>query len=325
MKHFVTLSLITVAIMTSCGATKQTQMVAQQYPNNGGYQQGYYQQQPQQGYYQQPQQGYYQQQPQQGYYQQQPQQGYYQQQPQQGYYQQQPPTEEEIIRQQNMKLAAENPAQYLATLWGDNEIRAYGIGTGFDEEAARLNARFNAEGELLSIMNLYAEDFSRRTNIGTQLNGVNRQERVTQQDQIRFAEGDLKGVRIILSPCEQTKDGWVCRMCVAIDAEAAANAVLSQAEAKQLIENAEAFRAQAEEAKEAIRLRRTGTNGEMIKKQAEFEMQQQQQMQQHQQQMQMNQQQYEYELEKQRIESSAAQQKESQTVTERVTERVIEK
>ena len=283
MKHFVTLSLITVAIMTSCGATKQTQMVAQQYPNNGGYQQGYYQQQPQQGYYQQ-----------------------------------QPPTEEEIIRQQNMKLAAENPAQYLATLWGDNEIRAYGIGTGFDEEAARLNARFNAEGELLSIMNLYAEDFSRRTNIGTQLNGVNRQERVTQQDQIRFAEGDLKGVRIILSPCEQTKDGWVCRMCVAIDAEAAANAVLSQAEAKQLIENAEAFRAQAEEAKEAIRLRRTGTNGEMIKKQAEFEMQQQQQMQ-------LHQQQYEYELEKQRIESSAAQQKESQTVTERVTERVTEK
>lgn len=315
MKHFVTLSLIAATIMTSCGATKQTQMVAQQYPNNGGYQQqGYYQQQPQQG-------GYYQQQPQQGYYQQQPQQGYYQQQPQQGYYQQQPPTEEEIIRQQNMKLAAENPAQYLATLWGDNEIRAYGMGTGFDEEAARQNARFNAESELLSILNLYAEDFSCRTSIGTQLNGVNRQERVTQQDQIRFAEGDLKGVRVLISPCEETSKGWVCRMCVTLDAEAATNAMLSQAESKRLIENAEAFRAQADEAKEAIRLRKTGTNGEMIKKQAEFEMQQQQEMMKHQQQMQMNQQQYEYELEKQRIESSAAQQKQSQTVTERVVEK----
>jgi hypothetical protein len=210
-------------------------------------------------------------------------------------YPQQPLTEAEMLRQEMMKMAAENPCQYLAMQWGDNDIRAYGVATGFDEEAARFAARTNAENELLNIMNLYAEDFSRRTNIGTQLNGVNRQERVTQQDQIRFAEGDLKGVKVILIKCANVSNGVECRICVSIDAAAAANAVLNQAQAKQIIDNAEEFRIQADEAKERIRLMRTGTNAEMIKKQAEFEMEQKQKYQQHQMEMEMNQQKYQHE------------------------------
>ena len=221
----------------------------------------------------------------------------YQQYPPQQYqqYPQQPLTEADILRQDMMKMAEENPCQYLAMQWGDNDIRAYGVATGFDEEAARLAARMNAENELLNIMNLCAEDFARRTSIGTQLNGVNRQERVTQQDQIRFAEGDLKGVKVILIKCANVSKGVECRICVSIDAAAAANAVLNQAQAKQLIDNAEEFRIQADEAKERIRLMRTGTNAEMIKKQAEFEMEQQKKYQQHQMEMEMNQQKYQHE------------------------------
>ena len=71
--------------------------------------------------------------------------------------------------------------------------------------------------------------------------------------------------------------------------------MLNQAQAKQIIDNAEEFRIQADEAKERIRLMRTGTNAEMIKKQAEFEMEQQQKYQQHQMEMEMNQQKYQHE------------------------------
>ena len=300
-----------------------------QYPNYGGYQQApqqqvqyqqQYQQQPQQYQQQYPQQApQYQQYPQQ--YQQAPQyQQYppqYQQYPPQ--YQQQPLTEADILRQEQMKMAQENPCQYLAMQWGDDEIRAYGVATGFDEEAARLAARMNAENELINIMNLYAEDFTQRTSIGTQANGVNRQERVTQQDQIRFAEGDLKGVQVVLIKCAPANNGVECRICVKINATAAANAVLSQAEAKQLIKNAEEFRIQANEAKERIRMMRTGTNADMQKKQAEYNMQMQQQMQQHQMQMQMNQQNYQhqqqmnqqqnqYDLEREKVKANAPQQ-----------------
>ena len=254
---------------------QQAQQYQQQYPP-----QQYQQQYPPQQYQQQhPPQQYQQQYPPQQYQQQYPPQQYQQYPPQQyQQYPQQSLTEADILRQDMMKMAEENPCQYLAMQWGYNDIRAYGVATGFDEEAARLAARTNAENELLNIMNLYAEDFVRRTSIGTQLNGVNRQERVTQQDQIRFAEGDLKGVKVILIKCADVSNGVECRICVSIDAAAAANAVLNQAQAKQLIDNAEEFRIQADEAKERIRLMRTGTNAEMIKKQAEFEMEQQQKM-----------------------------------------------
>ena len=310
---------------------KQKQQDQMQYP-----QQQYQQYPPQQAQYQQqypPQQM---QQYQQQYPPQQMQQ-YQQQYPPQQQYQQYPPqqmqqyppqplTEADILRQEQMRLAQEDPVQYLSLQWGDNEIRAFGVGTGFDEEAARIAARMNAENELINIMNLYAEDFTQRTNIGTQVNGVNRQERVTQQDQIRFAEGDLKGVQIVLIKCTPVNNGVECRVCLKINATAAANAVLAQAEAKQIIENAEAFRKQAEETKERIRLQRTGTNAEMTKKQAEFELQQQQQMQQHQMQMQLNQQrnqheqqmnlqQNQYDLEKTKVKANAP-----QKVTEKAAE-----
>ena len=239
----------------------------------------------------------------------------YQQYPPQQYQQyppQQPLTEADILRYEQMRMAQENPCQYLAMQWGDDEIRAYGVATGFDEEAARLSARMNAENELINIMNLYAEDFTQRTSIGTQLNGVNRQQRLTQQDQIRFAEGDLIGVQVVLIKCAPVSNGVECRICVSMNASAAASAVLSQAESKQIIKDAEEFRIQANEAKERIRLMRTGTNAEMQKRQAEFEMQQQQQMQQHQMQMQindqknqheqqMNLQQNQYDLEKEKV------------------------
>ncbi len=309
----------------------QMQYPQQQYqqypPQQAQYQQQYPPQQMQQYQQQYPPQQQYQQYPPQQMQQYPPQQQYQQYPPQQmQQYPPQPLTEADILRQEQMRLAQEDPVQYLSLQWGDNEIRAFGVGTGFDEEAARIAARMNAENELINIMNLYAEDFTQRTNIGTQVNGVNRQERVTQQDQIRFAEGDLKGVQIVLIKCTPVNNGVECRVCLKINATAAANAVLAQAEAKQIIENAEAFRKQAEETKERIRLQRTGTNAEMTKKQAEFELQQQQQMQQHQMQMQLNQQrnqheqqmnlqQNQYDLEKTKVKANAP-----QKVTEKAAE-----
>ncbi len=257
-------------VMVSCGSSKKVQEPIQQYPNYGGYQpQG------------QP-----------GYYQQQPQQGYYQQQPQQGYYQQQTSLDPDaFLRQEQEKMANENPCQYLALHWSDDEIRAYGEATGFDQEAARANARINAESELNSIMNLWASDIQRRTNSDVQVNGRNNLERVGQQDQLRFAEGDLRGVQILLVKYENVKNGVLCRMCVSMNANAATNALLSQMEVQGALKNAEAFRKEADAAREEIRLQRTGTNNSMRKQQIEFE-----------QQMQMQNQQNQYDLERQRIE-----------------------
>ena len=204
----------------------------------------------------------------------------------------------DILHQQQLKMANENPCEYLATQWTDNEIRAYGIGTGFDKEAARQAARFNAEGELNSIMHLWASDFLRRTNLAVQKNGANTQERVTQGDQIRFSEGDLKGVKILLVEYSDTPAGVECQMCLTMDAAAATNALLSQAEIQGALKNAAQFRAEADKAREEIRLMRTGTNAEMQKKQAEMNLQMQQQNQMYQQNQQSIQQQQNYNLQK---------------------------
>ena len=207
-------------------------------------------------------------------------------------------TPEDIIRMEQMMLAQENPCEYLSMQWTDNEIRAYGVGTGFDKEAARDAARINAEGELNRILNLWASDFSNRTNIGVQKNGVNHQERVNQSDQVRFSEGDLRGVKILLVKYKELDNGVQCDMCVTMDAEAATNALLSQMDVQNAIQNAQDFRAEAHKAREEIRLMRTGTNAEMQKRQAEQNMQMQQQNQQFQQNQQSIQQQQNYNLQK---------------------------
>ena len=274
--RFIILSVATIA-MVSCGTAKKAQQsqYQEQYPNYGGYQP-------------QPAPGYYQQQP--------------MQQPQSapGFYQQpQAPTADELLRQEQEKMARENPCQYLAMQWPDNEIRAYGVATGFDEEAALTAARINAESELNSVMNLWASDFTRRTNTAAQKNGHNNQERLTQQDQIRFAEGDLKGVQVLLVKYEKVNGGVQCRMCVTMNATAATNALLSQAEVQGIIKNAEAFREEADKSREEIRLMRTGTNAEMKKKQAEQNMQIQMNDQRYQQNQQSVQQQQNYNLQQQ--------------------------
>ena len=204
----------------------------------------------------------------------------------------------EILHQRQLKMANENACEYLATQWTVNEIRAYGIGTGFDKEAARQAARFNAEGELNSIMHLWASDFLRRTNLAVQKNGANTQERVTQGDQIRFSEGDLKGVKTLLVEYSDTPAGVECQMCLTMDATAATNALLSQAEIQGALNNAAKFRAEADKAREEIRLMKTGTNAEMQKKQAEMNLQMQQQNQMYQQNQQSIQQQQNYNLQK---------------------------
>ena len=199
---------------------------------------------------------------------------------------------------EQMRLAQESPCEYLSLQWSDNDIRAYGIGTGFDKEAARDAARINAEGELNSILNLWASDLRRRTNQGVQSNGTNDQERVTQSDQIRFAEGDLKGVKVILATYKDVKDGVQCEMCVSIDAETAKRALLSQMKIDEAIKNAKEFREEADRVREDIRVLKNGTNIEMTKKQAEFNMEMEQQQMQFQQNQQSIQQQQNYNLQK---------------------------
>lgn len=170
------------------------------------------------------------------------------------------PGADEIIQKKLTELAEKNPCQYMATQWTDDEIRAYGEGEGYDEASARLNARLAAENELNSIMNLWASDFTRGTTTAAQAEGLHSKEGVTQQDLIRFAEGDLKGVQVLLTDYEKVANGVLCRMCVTMNAEAATQAILSQAKVQGIIENAEQFREQADEAREQIRLLRTGTN-----------------------------------------------------------------
>ena len=250
--------LVLAFVVASCGVSQKAQNQLLQ-------------QQLQQLQYQQQQQYVQNQQLQQQLQQQQMQQQYQQQQHQQQL------TAADILYQQQLKLANENPCEYLATQWTDKDIRAYGIGTGFDKEAARQAARFNAEGELNSIMHLWASDFLRRTNLAVQKNGSHTQERVTQGDQIRFSEGDLKGVKILHVEYSNTSAGVECQMCLTMDADAATNAILSQAEIQGALNNAAKFRAEADKAREEIRLMRTGTNAEMQKKQAEMNMQMQQQ------------------------------------------------
>lgn len=87
-------------------------------------------------------------------------------------------------------------------------------------------------------------------------------------------------------------------MCVSIDANAATNALLNQAEVQAALKNAEQFRKDADAAREEIRLMRTGTNAEMQKRQAEQDMQMQQSNQQFQQNQQSVQQQQDYNLQK---------------------------
>ena len=147
-------------------------------------------------------------------------------------------------------------------------------------------------------MHLWASDFLRRTNLAVQKNGANTQERVTQGDQIRFSEGDLKGVKILLVEYSDTPAGVECQMCLTMDAAAATNALLSQAEIQGALKNAAQFRAEADKAREEIRLMRTGTNAEMQKKQAEMNLQMQQQNQMYQQNQQSIQQQQNYNLQK---------------------------
>ena len=252
--RFVLFLAATVALV-SCGTSRQAKnQQVQQYPNYGGY----YPQQPPQGYQQYPPQG-------------------YQQYPQQQSQAALDPNE--ILRQEQEKMARENPCQYLAMQWSDNEIRAYGEAVGFDQEAARSGARMNAESELNSIMNLWASDFQRRTNTAIQQNDKNGVERLNQQDQKRFAEGDLKGVQVLLVKYENVKNGVLCRMCVTMNAAAATNALLSQAEVQGVIKNAQAFRKEADEAREEIRLMKTGTNASMQKQQIAFNQQMQMQSQ----------------------------------------------
>lgn len=167
---------------------------------------------------------------------------------------------EEILKKELARMAKENPCQYMATQWTEKEIRAYGEATGSDEESARAAARINAEAEINAIMNLWASDFSNRTATGAQANGTNSQERLLQQDQIRFAEGDLRGIQVLMVDYKKASKGVLCRMCVTMNADAAAQAILSQAQVQGVIENAEEFRKQANEAREQIRLLRTGTN-----------------------------------------------------------------
>ena len=259
MKTIKILALAAAALaLASCGASKKAQQ--NQYPY------GY----PQQGYYQQPYQPQYQ---------------------PQGYYQPQTPVvdPEEILRREQARMAEENPCQYIAANWPYDEIRAYGEATGFDEESARVAARINAEAELNNVMNLWASDFTRRTNTAAQANGNNNQERLMQQDQIRFAEGDLKGVQVLLVKYEKQANGVLCRMCVKMNANAATQALLSQAQVQGVIDNAEKFRKEADEAREEIRLMRTGSNAATTKQQIEFNQQMQNQQMQNQQQLQQQQ------------------------------------
>ena len=196
----------------------------------------------------------------------------YQQYPPQQTVQEQPKkTIDDIMREREeeemMKL---NVCEYKSMHWEDNDIRAYGVGSGFDKEAARENAIINAEGELAAIMDRWISDVIDRTNTGTQLNGVNRQERVTQQDQVRMSELALRGRRQLCITYENIKGGGVeCHVCYGIDVDAATNAILSQKEAAQLIENAERFREQANNIREEIRFQRTGENN--ATKKAEYE------------------------------------------------------
>lgn len=257
-----------VLAMVSCGASKK----AQQNQNPYGY--------PPQGYYQQPYQPQYQ---------------------PQGYYQQTPVVDpEEILRREQAKMAEENPCQYIASNWPYDEIRAYGEATGFDEESARVAARINAEAELNNIMTLWASDFTRRTNTAAQANGINSQERLMQQDQIRFAEGDLKGVQVLLVKYEKQANGVLCRMCVKMNANAATQALLSQAQVQGVIDNAEKFRKQADESREQIRLLKSGTNATTMQQQMEHNQQMQRQQMQNQHNQQMQQDYYNYRLEQNR-------------------------
>lgn len=286
MRRLEIVALVVLAfVVASCGVSQKAQNQLLQ-------------QQLQQLQYQQQQQYVQNQQLQQQLQQQQLQQKYQQQQQYQQNQHQQQLNAADILYQQQLKMANENPCEYLATQWTDNEIRAYGVGTGFDKEAARQAARFTAEGELNSIMHLWASDFLRRTNLAVQKNGVNNQERVTQGDQIRFSEGDLKGVKILLVKYSNTSAGVECQMCLTMDANAATNALLSQAEIQGALNNAAQFHAEADKAREEIRLMRTGTNAEMQKKQAEMNMQMQQQNQMYQQNQQSIQQQQNYNLQK---------------------------
>jgi hypothetical protein len=281
-------------ILSSCGTQKAMNQMMQQMQQQQ-LQMNQLQQANQQLYMQQQQ---YQQQAQQQQMQNQYQQNRYQN--MQGQYQQaqqfnQQQFAQDVLRMEQQKMANENPCQYLSMMW-DNDIRGYGEATGFDEEAAYAQACYNAQTELNAIMNLWASDFSRRTSLAVSKNASQTQERVFQQDQIRFSEGDLRGVKILLVKYEKRSAGVVCRVCASLDAKAATDALLSQAEVQGAIDNAERFREEADKAREEIRLMRTGTNAELQRQQAQQNMQMQMNDQQFQQNQQSIQQQQNYNL-----------------------------
>ena len=266
--------LIACALGAVSCASKKVANQQPPYPNYAGQPQPQpYYGQPQQPYYGQPQQPYYgQPQPYYG----QPQQPYYGQ-PQQQAPQQQKKTLDEIMEERKIEeMSKMEICEYESLHWDDSDIRGDGVGTGFDKEEARLNAITNAEGELAAIMDQWISDIVRRTNTGTQLNGNHRQERLTQQDQIRMTEIAIKGRKIeCITYTENSKGGGVeCHVCLTIDAHAAADAMLSQAEAMQIIENAERFREQANDIREEIRFQRTGENVATKKAAYENKMQQ---------------------------------------------------
>ena len=198
-------------------------------------------------------------------------------------------------------MAQEDPCRYLADQWTDNDIRAYGQGSGFDKEAAYNAAVMNAERALNQIMNGWAQDWAERTAIETQKNDAYDAERVTKIRQIRFAEGDLKGAKVLLSKYENANRGVVCKVCLTINVEAAKRALLDQAKVNEAVANSAALSKYADESIEKIRFDRTGTNREIRMKELE-----------HQRQMQMQQQQNQHDLEMQKAKSQAYQSQQTQ-------------
>ena len=181
-------------------------------------------------------------------------------------------TVDDIMQERLLEEAAKmQVCEYVSMQWENDDIRAYGIASGFDKEEARSNAMTNAEGELAAIIDQWISDVLRRTNTGVQQNNSRRVERVTQQDQIRMAELALKGKKVECVTYEDNaKDGGVeCHICLSLNASAAANEILSQKEAEQVIENAERFREQADAVREEIRFQRTGKN--LVTQKAEYE------------------------------------------------------
>ena len=202
-------------------------------------------------------------------------------QPQQPYYgqpqQAAKKTVDDIMQERLLEeFAKMQVCEYMSMQWENDDIRAYGMASGYDKEEARVNAMTNAEGELAAIIDQWISDVLRRTNTGVQQNNSRRVERLTQQDQIRMAELALKGRKPECVTYEDNaKDGGVeCHICLSLNVSSAVNAILSQKEAEQVIENAERFREQADAVREDIRFQRTGKNLATQKAEYENKMQQ---------------------------------------------------